>query len=364
MKIVFRVDSSIQIGSGHVMRCLTLAEELRQSGETVEFVTCDHQGNINQQIKNRDFKVYLLSNQNEDQQQNLIDYEQWLGATQEIDAEKTIQTVKDKKIDWLIIDHYALDHKWEEKLRPYAKKIMVIDDLANRKHECDLLLDQNIIKNKDARYNGLLPEKCTRLLGAKYALLQPEYSQLHNKVRYRKLPLKNILIFFGGVDKYNLTGLTLTALQDVITSFDNIDVVISKQSQNYDSVKCIIGNMANIHIYSDLPSLAPLMVKADLAIGAGGSTTWERFCLGLPSLVITVAENQRIINDYLSQLGLINLIGDVKEISTDKISKAISQVISHNNIEQWSVDCMDICTGEGANYVVKELFDSVVKKNL
>jgi UDP-2,4-diacetamido-2,4,6-trideoxy-beta-L-altropyranose hydrolase len=361
MIIAFRTDSSQKIGSGHVMRCLTLAEELRELGATVVFLARVHFGNIIPQIKKRHFKVYLLRNPNTEQQQTQTEYEQWLGVEQEADANETIKIIKDKEIKWLIVDHYALDRSWEEKIRPYTKKLMVIDDLANRKHDCDLLLDQNHVKNKDTRYDGMLSDKCTSLLGTKYALLQPVYAQLHNKASHRKQPLNNILIYFGGVDLYNLTGLTLIALQDVCTSFNNIDVVISKQNPNCESIINQIENMTNVHIYSDLPSLAHLMMKADFSIGAGGSTTWERFCLGLPTLVVTVADNQKEINDYLSQLGLIYLIGDVKEISTDKISKAINHVVLNDNITQWSVDCMAVCSGDGSNYVVKELFDNIAE---
>ena len=166
MKILFRVDSSEIIGSGHVMRCLTLAEALHDSEIAIEFITRDHPGNLNEFFKNKGFKVHLLPNHEmPESQQNLTGYEHWLGVPQEVDAAQTIEVVVSKDSDWLIIDHYALGREWEERLRPHTGRIMVIDDLANRNHDCDLLFDQNLFEDMSARYQGKLTEKCIQLLG-------------------------------------------------------------------------------------------------------------------------------------------------------------------------------------------------------
>ena len=357
MKIVIRTDSSKKIGSGHVTRCLTLAVALRDSGVIVEFVSRTHSGNMIEQISNKGFKVHSLPNPNIVKQvKNLDRYEEWLSVKQSTDANETIQVITNIEVDWLIVDHYALDYKWEERLRPYTKKIMVIDDLANRSHDCDVLLDQNLFKDISTRYHGKLSERCIQLLGPKYALLQSDYAQLRKQVQPRQQPPSNILIFFGGVDQYNLTGLTLAALKLVDVSF-SVDVVMSKQSLYYEKIKNQIDNILNVQLYSDLQSLAPLILKADLAIGAGGSTTWERFCLGLPSLIITLADNQRVVNNYLHQLGLIDLIGDIEAVTKTDIVSAIERKLNCNDIDYHTKRCMEICPGQGSTFVVNALLD-------
>ena len=138
MFVVIRADASKHIGSGHIMRCLTLAKELRNLGAIVEFITRNHSENLNTQIIEQGFKLRLLPNHNKlVEQRTLSEYEQWLGVSQSVDAEETIKALSGKQPDLLIVDHYALDYNWEKKLRKIIDKIMVIDDLANRRHDCD-----------------------------------------------------------------------------------------------------------------------------------------------------------------------------------------------------------------------------------
>jgi UDP-2,4-diacetamido-2,4,6-trideoxy-beta-L-altropyranose hydrolase len=356
MRIVIRADASEKIGSGHVMRCLTLATLLRDSGGSVEFVTRMHPGDMIKHISNKKFKVHALPSSYSTQQiQNLDGHGEWLGVKQSIDSDETIKAISNKKIDWLIIDHYALDYIWEKKLRPHTKKIMVIDDLANRRHDCDVLLDQNLFKDMLVRYQGKIPKSCVQLLGPKYALLHSDYTKLRKKVKLRRQPPQNILVFYGGVDQHNLTGLTLEALDLVGKSFNGIDVVISKQNPNYERIKNQINSIPNVQLYSDLPSLAHLMLKADLAIGAGGATTWERLCLGLPALVTTLADNQRIANSYLSQLDLIDLIGDIETVTKSDIVTAVDKKINCNSIDDYATRSMNICLGQGSVLVANTL---------
>jgi UDP-2,4-diacetamido-2,4,6-trideoxy-beta-L-altropyranose hydrolase len=351
MNIVFRTDAAQHIGSGHVMRCLTLAEELRNGGVMVKFITREHKGNLNELIIDKGFDLESLSVQ-EDLQESLRGYEKWLGTTQEVDAQKTIEKVKNQKNDWLIIDHYALDKVWEEKLRPYADKIMVIDDLANRTHDCDILLDQNLFSNMEARYQGKTPDKCIKLLGPQYALLGRDYYKLRKQVKVRSLPIENVLIFFSNLDLKNLTSVALSALYTIDANFKSIDVVISKKSPNYKEVKNIIMQLPNAHLHSDIVTLAPLIVKADLAIGAGGSTHWERLCLGLPTLVITIAENQQPVSNELHKIGLIELIGHFDTVTKRDIGSAVKKILSHHGFAAWSTKCISSSARNGTKSVV------------
>ena len=206
--VIIRADASTQIGSGHVMRCLTLAEELRDGGSMVSLVSRDHPGNLNELIRDKGFQYFELSTGQGIEvkpHQSGSEYASWLGVSQERDAMETIEAIGEERAEWLIVDHYALDEKWEPLLRPHAAKIMVIDDLADRRHDCDLLLDQNFFINGEKRYDELVSPSCTKLLGPKYALLRREFREARKKLKERTGEVKRVLVFFGGSDPENYT---------------------------------------------------------------------------------------------------------------------------------------------------------------
>ncbi len=356
MKVVFRVDASLQIGTGHVMRCLTLAKVLKKNGANVGFICRKHKGHLIDKIRSSGFNVTELDKPVENQSDNKLIHSNWLGATQQQDAKECTNALQIIQPDWLIVDHYAIDEIWQLQLKGVYNKLMIIDDLADRKHQCDLLLDQNLFKSMSTRYQEKLPEKCIQLLGPKYALLQPNYADLHTQTKPRNFPLSHLLVFFGGVDQHNLTSLTLSALEKINIPFKSVDVVISRKSEHYRQIKNQVMRSSRINLHSDLPSLGLLMKKADLAIGAGGATSWERLCLGLPSLIITMAENQRPVNHDLHEMGLVEWIGDVETIKIEQISSAINEVLSRDDIRSWSELCMENCSGQGTTLVADTIF--------
>jgi len=339
MTIVFRVDASSTIGTGHVMRCLTLAKELEKQGAKCKFICRDLKDNLIEKIKTENFKVSILNNSKI--------YSNWLGEDYNEDAFQTINALNNEVVDWLIIDHYGIEKKWEKKLRPAVRNIMVIDDLANRDHDCDLLLDQNLVHNFKIRYQDILPKSCNTLLGPEYALLQREYKNFHTAAPTRIGPTKNILVYFGGINYYHLTELVLNAFLSLKRKDIFLNVVISSNSPDKKKILELSNHYKNIKVISDLISLAPLMLKADLSIGACGATTWERCCLGLPSLVITVAENQRQIAKELNKQGIIRWLGHHDTITKKSICKAIENY-TDQNLETWSKACKLITDGKGA----------------
>ena len=159
MKVFFRTDSSNSIGNGHLSRCLTLASSINEKGIDITFISRKHDGNINDIITKNGFRLLELNSPDKNSSK-LKSYEKWLGVNQKNDADETKKLIKNQKFkpDWLIIDHYALDSKWEKMLKPYVGKIMVIDDMANRTHDCDILLDHNWFENKDSDLNKQLNE--------------------------------------------------------------------------------------------------------------------------------------------------------------------------------------------------------------
>ena len=196
MKVVIRTDASIQIGTGHVMRCLTLAEGLKYKNVRVEFICREHKGNMISYIKSRGFEVHIIPLLKKDTgipslskaKVKILDHADWLGSTQEQDAHICHQILGKLIPDWLIVDHYSLDQVWEMKLQGSFQKLMVIDDLADRSHACDLILDQTYNRKLDD-YKSLVTSKCQVLVGSKYALLRPEFSEWREfSLRRREKP--------------------------------------------------------------------------------------------------------------------------------------------------------------------------------
>ncbi|MCZ2443319.1 MAG: UDP-2,4-diacetamido-2,4,6-trideoxy-beta-L-altropyranose hydrolase [Flavobacteriales bacterium] len=356
MKIVIRVDASLQISTGHVIRCLTLANTLREKGAYCEFICREHKGNLIHYIEQHGFTVHRLSTRAE----FIIDHSAlrhaaWLGSTQLQDAQECLTILQENKPDWLIVDHYGIDKKWEQLLRPYCKKIFVIDDLADRQQDCDLLLDQNLIENMQSRYIDLVPQQCIKLIGPKYALLQSEYSKLHKQTPRKRNQVQRIFAYFGGVDTYNLTTKTITAFNQLKQPDIELDLVVSALCLNLGTIENLALHNKRIHLHQSLASLAPLMIQADLAIGAGGATSWERCCLGLPSIVVTVAENQEPIAKEMHKQRYINWIGNASEVDSEQLLTAMNRVIDNANLDNWSKHCATLVDGLGAQRVVEAM---------
>lgn len=335
---VIRVDSSVQMGTGHVMRCLTLAEQLASNNYEVTFITRNYEGNLYNLIREKGFKVYLLDNPVEQYNKFLdscfIEHFKWLGIDQEKDANETICIIKQNyfnKVDLLVIDHYGLDYIWEKKMRSLVKEIFVIDDLADRHHDCDILLDQNFYINMEDRYKNLVGKDCQLKLGPKYALLRKEFIEARKKRRNIN-KVDRILIFFGGSDPTNETLKAIKAIQLLRNKNIYFDVVVGASNPNKQKIETITNKMKSANFHCQTSKMAELMLSADLAIGAGGSTTWERCYLGLPTITITVAENQRNVNEDLSRLGAIYYIGKSDEVSIHDIKDALKNLINQKEV--------------------------------
>lgn len=294
--IVFRVDSSIQIGSGHVMRCLTLARELADRGAAVVFVCKDLPGNLIARIEHSGFDVRRLTATGIED-----DYS---------DAIETLASLRALNCDWLVVDHYSLSAQWERQLWQRTQRILVIDDLLDRSHDCDILLDQNWRGMEGTQSSRLsLPEYCRRLSGPRYALLQPEYALFRKRMRRRRDPAQRVMVFFGGSDTTDETGKALAALSLPEFAHLSVDVVIGANYVERDALISKVQARPGTTLHENLPNLTGLMMQADFAIGAGGTTTWERICLDLYALVTTLAANQEPSTEALAKAGFVHWIG-------------------------------------------------------
>ena len=368
MKAAFRVDASLQIGSGHVMRCLTLADALAAHGAQCHFISREIVGNLLALIRQRGYVVDVLPAPTESTQvaapegdkndsSQLTVYEGWLGISWQKDAEQTRAIVEKLQPDWLVVDHYALDQRWEVALRPHFKKLMVIDDLADRVHQCDFLLDQNLGRQPQD-YVNLIPAQCKVLTGPQYALLRPEFAALRAySLQRRQLPvLKQVLITMGGVDQSNATGQVLQALKGCTLPQDcRISVVMGLQAPWLQQVRAQAQNMPwPTEVLVNINDMAQRMADSDLAIGAAGSTSWERCCLGLPTLMVVLADNQRLGAEALQEAQAALLIGDVNDIAM-KLPLAINASTSRHRLQEMSTATAAVTDGRGVDKVLKAM---------
>ena len=365
MRIVFRVDASIQMGTGHVIRCLTLADALKNQGAECYFICREHPGNLIGLITQRGYHVdvlpYIDQSQEGRLQNRTIDlaHASWLGTTQKEDSGLCIAILEVLKPDWLIVDHYALDIRWEKVLRPYCKQVMIIDDLADRQHDCDLLLDQTFGRDLND-YVPRVPIFCEILCGAEYALLRPEFSQWrkYSLERRENSQLEHLLINLGGVDKDNITTQILIALKQCsLPSELKITVVMGGTAPWITEVCQQAKDMPWItDVVVGVNNMAELMAKSDLAIGAAGSTSWERCCLGLPSIMVVLAENQRTIAGKLKEVGAAAIF-DVKMLGS--LSLVNPQQASPHVLKCMSMVAREITDGCGVLHILRQLRNKV-----
>lgn len=298
MNVVVRTDASVGIGHGHVMRCLTLATELRERGATVSFICRAQAGDLRGHISEQGFAVHSLP-------------DDVVGWERDADASRSIVAAGAMRLDWIIVDQYEFDARWEKALAQAANGIMVIDDLANRAHDCDVLLDQNFFPDAHARYAPWVPVWCARYTGPEYVLLRREFREAIAQPPTRTSP--RLLVFFGGGDP---TGQSLTALEAALEFAPDMpmDVILGRDNPRAAEIQRRFGERENVNLMTHTPEIARYMRRATLCLGAGGIATFERLALGLPSIVVSTADNQREPLAALAGKGCIEYLGDAGSV--------------------------------------------------
>ena len=340
--LFIRVDSGLDIGLGHVMRCFALAEIIKNMNFNVYFISKEIKGNIIKNIENNGYKVFTL-----DSKAIKSPKHRW-----KIDAAKTtkiIQRFKNEK-NLLLVDNYELSKMWETSLKPVVDKIIVIDDFSNRSHNCNLFIDQNLhTKNKES--NKKNPKNCKKLLGPKYALLRKEFVEGRRTVKRRSGKINRVLILFGGSDEKNQT---LKVIKKIVNEKINVDVIVGEPNKNKTKIKKICSRMENFTYYQQPKNIAKIMKKADLAIGAGGIITWERCCLGLPSIVSIVSKNQEDATNAVSKKGCLINLGRVEQLTSEDYLNAIRNLNSRKLIRMHK-KCLELVDGKGTERVAKQI---------
>jgi len=350
MELIIRVDASVFIGIGHIIRCLTLADESNRRGVNIQFICKEEEGNLIGLIEKKGYRSHRLPRS--------------IDLAEERELTKKILKNRSNCPDLLVVDHYDRDISYEFPLREHVKKIMVIDDLANRRHDCDLILDQSYSKN-DNRYNGLVPENCIQLLGPKYAILCPQFQKARGSLRKRDNGVNRILVFMGGVDSKNITSKVLRAIHMLGRSDIAIDVVIGNLNPYHDEIKILTSKIPNTICHHNVENMADLMLSADLCIGAGGTTTWERCCVGLPTISIILAENQKSISESLHKEGAIINLGWYYNVTEKNIKEVVECLIDNpQKMVSMSDKSRRLVDGKGVGRVIDTISSIVDNRNI
>jgi UDP-2,4-diacetamido-2,4,6-trideoxy-beta-L-altropyranose hydrolase len=332
-KVYIRTDASTQIGAGHLVRCITLADAFRAAGANVEFICCDLGGGFKKLLCGKNYTVHELSGV----------------RSQVTDALLTSEIISGRKINLMVVDHYELGLVWEKIIKPKVGKLLSIDDLG-RKHICDLLLDQNYVSDLNSRYLKKVPPGCEVLLGPRYALLRPEFSNLRGPERGDR-EAKKLFIFFGSgseaVTCFYLKILAAESFQDIY-----IDCVLGSYETGCQKIERLAERRPNTNIYHQVEDIGKIMSGADFALGALGTTTWERMCLGLPTAAILTAENQRLVMEAMKNNRLIWYLGDSRKAKTLKQGAYLNRVFKSKRNMEISRKSMKICDGLGASRVI------------
>ena len=342
-KIIFiRVDSSTKVGYGHLIRCLALADTLKKSFK-INFICTNLNGNLISQICKKKFEVFRFNTKS--QRINV-----------KKDAEKTISIIKKhrNKKSLLILDSYILSQEWENRVRPYVKRLIVIDDLMDRKHSCDLIIDQNLHTQMNSLYINSVPKNCVKLLGPDYAILRNQFIAQRKYAKIRSLPIKNILVSFGGTDNENHTLHALTSLKKLNSNVD-VNVVTGTANIGKKIIKNFCKKNFNYNYFEQVENMAKLMQVADLCIGSSGTTTWERCCIGLPAIVIVASNDQKDIASAVSKNKCIINLGKIKK--SDNVNYVrLMKNLKNSELQNMSRNCMKLVDGKGAARISKYIF--------
>jgi UDP-2,4-diacetamido-2,4,6-trideoxy-beta-L-altropyranose hydrolase len=344
MHVLVRADASPHIGHGHVARCLALSYALQRHGAKVWFATRCLPATLSARLHAAGHAEIVLPKP--------------ASPGERTDLEETIAACDQVGLTphWVIVDHYGLSATWEDGWKARGARVLVVDDLADRSHVCDLLLDQNLVAGMRHRYDRLVPASVKRLLGPSYALLAPEYAALAAEARPRSFPPRRALLSFGGGDASAVTSQALEAVLTVPGAHLALDVVGQVNESAFDFV-ADIGAESRVRFLGGLPSLATLSLEADFAFGAGGSTSWERFCVGLPMIIASTAPNQRPVAKELQRRGLIMWLGDADMISVATMREALASFIASPWGDVWWEKARALVDGRGAERVAEAMVE-------
>lgn len=339
---IIRADANSAIGTGHVMRCLALAQAWQDNGGTVTFLMAPCSPSLEQRICSEGMNILSITEQS--------------GSDE--DATITAEIAKKIESSWVVVDGYQFGADYQKILKEYNCRILFIDDYGHADHYyADIVLNQNIYADMSfyKKY-----EPYTRfLLGTKFVLLRREF--LNCAGYHRKIPdiARKVLVTFGGGDPDNITLKIIEALKKIEIDGLEVIAVVGGVSQSYETLKQSVKNNLGFSIRKNVTNMPELMIWADVAISAGGSTCWELAFTGLPDFIITLAKNQELIASELSKQGVSITLGRPGEITDLSLITAISELIYSPDIRyQMSQNGKRIVDGNGTHRIISALSDN------
>lgn len=360
MRVAFRVDASPTIGIGHLRRCLALANALRTLGASIVFVTRDLGIDSASLITEQGFDARRLAApaRTDIADADAPPHAAWAGVPQLFDADETSAAIEDHRADWMVVDHYAFDQRWHERVvaSHSALRICVIDDLADRPLRADMLVDHNPAADHRAKYATKAGHMSRLLGGPRFALLGPAYA---NAARYEFEPcVRSIGIFMGGTDAPQVSGLALRACREIARFDGPIQVVTTAANPHLDDLRRLCSNSSATELLVDLPDLAAFFARHDLQIGAGGGAAWERCCIGAPTLTLKWADNQSVVLDALEAQGVVRTS---PALTVEAVGGAAAELLADSaarrSLSEKSLGWID---GRGAERVALALFADAI----
>lgn len=367
LHVALRVDASLEIGTGHVYRCLTLAKKLRQHGYQVLFICRVLPGNLIELIMSENFMVLSLSQEMLSIPNNRhCTYGNWLGVEYGREIELVMDAVDGylsqvhrPSLDWMIVDHYGIDADWHIKMRGRCRRILQIDDLADRVFSCDILLDQNFYPEMKRRYQSLSPPDSVSLLGPEYALLSDAFLTLHDALASyeQRYSQGGVLFFFGGIDKDNETLKALQGVAPLLQKYQlSGQVILGKHNPHRQEVAAYCAGFAELQLAIQIDDMAYRMSQSFLYIGAVGATIWECCTLGLPAITSTVALNQQELALSLSQIDAHIYLGAQQDTTSQTYAIAFEALTnSPERLKSQSVRVAQLVDGQGSRRVIERM---------
>lgn len=358
--VAFRVDASDRIGLGHAMRCLALADALRARRVQTAFAAAALPERTADLLRSRGHTVLLLASAGETRRGEPGG--EFDAAAQRADAtatQRALATVG--PLDWIVVDHYRLGGEWERGAAEFARRVAVIDDNAQRAHDCDLLIDHNVSAVCE-RYDGLLPGRSLRLLGPRFALLRGQFARAKDAPLRPRARVARLLVAFGGADPTGETEKALEALALPSLSALDADVVVGAANPRLEAIRDLAQARGRVRVHVDAERMDELMDAADLAIGAAGVSALERCAKGLPTVLIAVADNQVPIAQALARRGAAVYLGIAGDVDAHRLARAVGGLAAMPNLVQVMAEkAADTCDGHGARRVAARMLAADIR---